>query len=160
VNSAPASSTQASSTQASSTQASSTQASSTQGEFLDSNVLVYAFTSDPRAEKAQDLLARGCTVSVQGLNEFANVARRKLGLNWAEVREALAAIRTLCRAVLPIEIDTHSDALRIAERYGCAIFDALVIATALRAHCGVLWSKDMQDGLVVDRRLRIANPFQ
>ncbi len=133
---------------------------STPGEFLDTNVLVYAFTSDPRAERAQRLLARGCSVGVQGLNEFTNVARRKLGMNWAEVREALAAIRTLCEAILPIDVDTHTEALRVSERYGCAIFDALVIAAALRADCGVLWSEDMQDGLVVDGRLRIANPFR
>jgi len=133
---------------------------STPGEFLDTNVLVYAFTSDPRAERAQRLLARGCSVGVQGLNEFTNVARRKLGMNWAEVREALAAIRTLCEAILPIDLDTHMEALRVSERYGCAIFDALVIAATLRAHCGVLWSEEMQDGLVVDGRLRIANPFR
>src|SRR5690242_10248439 len=48
------------------------------GEFLDSNVLVYAFTDDPRAAPAQMLLERGCTISVQCLNEFANVARRGL----------------------------------------------------------------------------------
>jgi predicted nucleic acid-binding protein len=130
------------------------------GEFLDSNVLIYAFTSDPRAETAQRLLAHGCSVSVQGLNEFTNVARRKLGMTWAEVREGLAAIRTLCRAILPVDVDTHNDALRVAERYGCAIFDALVVAAALRANCGILWSADMQDGLVVDGRLRIANPFR
>jgi len=59
------------------------------GDFLDSNVLVYAFTSDPRAVAAQGLLERGCATSVQGLNEFANVARRKLGMNWEEIREAL-----------------------------------------------------------------------
>lgn len=133
---------------------------STPGEFLDSNVLIYAFTSDPRAEEAQRLLARGCNVSLQGLNEFANVARRKLGMTWAEVREAIAAIRTLCRAVLPIDVATHMDALRVAELYGCAIFDALVVAAALRADCSVLWSEDMQDGLIVDERLRIANPFR
>jgi predicted nucleic acid-binding protein len=79
---------------------------STPGEFLDTNVLVYAFTSDPRAERAQGLLARGC------------------------------------------------------KRYGCAIFDALVVAAALRANCRILWSEDMHDGLVVDGRLRIANPFR
>ena len=129
-------------------------------EFFDSNVLVYAFTSDPRADQAQRLLARGCKVSVQGLNEFANVARRKLRITWTEVGEALAAIRTLCRAVLPIDIETHTDALRLAERYRYTIFDALVVAAALRADCGVLWSEDMQDGLVVDRRLRIVNPFR
>ena len=130
------------------------------GEFLDSNVLVYAFTSDPRAGQAQMLLARGCNIGVQGLNEFANVARRKLRMTWIEVREALAAIRTLCRAILPIDIETHTEALRLAERYRYTIFDALVVAAALRADCGVLWSEDMQDGLVIDRRLRIVNPFR
>ena len=130
------------------------------GEFLDSNVLVYAFTTDPRAEKAQELLDRGCIVGVQGLNEFVNVARRRLGMKWGEVGEALAAIRTLCPTVLPMDVETHTDALRIAERYGYAIFDALIVASALRANCDVLWSEDMQDGIVIDRRLRIANPFR
>ncbi len=129
-------------------------------ELLDSNVLVYAFTSDARAAMAQGLLQRGCIVSVQGLNEFANVAIRKLGMTWAEVREALAAIRSLCPTILGIDIDTHSNARRIAERHGYAIFDALMVASALRAGCGVLWSEDMQDGAVIDRRLRIANPFR
>jgi predicted nucleic acid-binding protein len=133
---------------------------STAGEFLDSNVLLYAFTSDRRAERAQGLLSRGCVISVQGLNEFTSVARRKLGMTWAEVGEALTAIRTLCRAILSIDIDTHTEALRVAERYACAIFDALVVAAALRADCRILWSEDMHDGLVVDARLRIANPFQ
>lgn len=103
------------------------------------------------------MLARGCNISVQGLNEFANVARRKLGMNWSDLREALAAVRALC--VVPIDVAIHSEALRVAETYRCAIYDALVVA-ALRADCGILWSEDMQDGLVVDRRLRIANPFR
>jgi predicted nucleic acid-binding protein len=128
-------------------------------EFLDSNVLVYAFTTDARAVRAQELLERGCIISVQGLNEFTNVARRKLGMTWQEVREALAAIRTLCRAILSLDLDAHINALRIAERHGYGIFDALIIAAALRADCGILWSEDMQDGLVVDSRLCIVNPF-
>jgi predicted nucleic acid-binding protein len=130
------------------------------GEFVDSNVLVYAFTSDPRAAAAQALLERGCVTSVQGLNEFTNVARRKLGMTWGEVREALADVRILCRTILPIDIETHMDALRIAERYGYTIFDALIVAAALRAGSDVLWSEDMQDGIVIDGRLRIANPFR
>ena len=129
-------------------------------EFLDSNVLVYAFTNDPRAEKSQHLVSQHCNISVQVLNEFANVARRKLGMRWAEIGEALAAIRTLCRNILPIDLDTHSDALRLAERYGFAIYDALIVAAALRSNCDVLWSEDMHDGLLVDGRMRIANPFR
>jgi len=129
-------------------------------EFLDSNILVYAFTRDPRAQKAQELLARGCNAGVQGLNEFANVARRKLGMSWVELRDALAAIRTLCHTILPIDINMHVAALPIAERCGLAVFDALMVAAALRADCRILWSEDMHDGLIVDSRLRIANPFR
>jgi len=130
------------------------------GEFLDSNVLVYAFTDDARAATAQALLDRGCTISVQGLNEFANVARRKLGKSWREIRDDLAAIRTVCPTVIPIDVDTHETALRLAERYGFAMFDALIVATASKAGCTTLWSEDMQDGMLIDGKLRIANPFR
>jgi predicted nucleic acid-binding protein len=130
------------------------------GEFLDSNVLVYAFTADPRAAAAQALLSRGCTISVQGLNEFANVARRKLGMSWEELRDALASIHTLCPNVLSVSVETHTDALRIAERYGYTIFDSWMIASALRADCDRLWSEDMQHGMVIDGRVRIADPFR
>jgi predicted nucleic acid-binding protein len=133
---------------------------STPREFLDSNILVYAFTTDRRAAVAQSLLEHGGIISVQGLNEFTNVARRKLAMTWAEVRESLAAIRTLCGTILPIDIETHAEGLRIAEYYGYAMFDALIIASALRASCSTLWSEEMQDGIVIDGRLRIANPFR
>jgi predicted nucleic acid-binding protein len=129
-------------------------------DFLDTNILVYAFTADPRAARAQALLERGCVIGVQGLNEFASVAKRKLLMSWAEIREALGAIRTVCSTIIPLDVETNSDAVRIAERYGYAFFDALMIASALRAGCGILWSEDMQDGLVIDKRLRIANPFR
>jgi predicted nucleic acid-binding protein len=130
------------------------------GEFLDTNILVYAFTTDPRAAAAQALLGRGCVTGVQALNEFTNVARRKLGMTWQEVRDALAAIRTVCRAILPMDVETHAEALRIAERHGYTIFDALMIAAALRARCTVLYSEDMQDGITIGGRLRLVDPFR
>jgi predicted nucleic acid-binding protein len=130
------------------------------GDFLDSNVLVYAFTDDPRTATARALLARGCTISVQGLNEFVNVVRRKLGHSWDEIRAALAVIRDLCPIILPIDVDTHETALRLAERHGFAMFDALMVATASKAGCTTLWSEDMQNGMLIDGTLRIANPFR
>ena len=129
-------------------------------EFLDSNVLVYAFTDDVRAAAAQAMLERGCIISVQGLNEFTNVARRKLHMTWEELHDAVTAIRAVCTAIVPIDVETHVEAIRIARRYGYAIFDALMIASAVRAECSILWSEDMQHGLVIDERLRIANPFR
>ena len=130
------------------------------GEFLDSNILVYAFTDDPRAGAAQALLERSCTISVQGLNEFVNVARRKLGKSWEEIRSDVAAIRVVCPAIVPIDVDIHEAALRLAERHGFAMFDALMIAAALQAGSTTLWSEDMQHGMVIDGKLRIVNPFR
>ena len=97
---------------------------------------------------------------MQALNEFTNVARRKLGMTWHEVRDALADIRTLCSAIATLDIGTHEEALRIAERHGYTIFDALIVAAALRARCAILYSEDMQDGMTIAGRLRIVDPFR
>lgn len=128
--------------------------------FFDTNLLVYAaLQPDPRSERARGLLARGGTVSVQVLNEFANVARRKLRKPWTEVAQALSDIRAFCPPPLPITLATHEAALGIAGRLGYGFYDSLVIASALEAGCVRLYSEDMQDGQVIEGTLTIRNPF-
>jgi predicted nucleic acid-binding protein len=127
--------------------------------FLDSNVILFGFTDDPRSIVAETLLARGFDLSVQVLNEFTNVARRKLGFDWRQVEDALKAIGTLARAIHPIDLETHSTALVLAQRYGFSFYDALIVSSALKARCEILHSEDMQSGLTVEGRLRIVNPF-
>jgi predicted nucleic acid-binding protein len=128
--------------------------------FLDTNILVCAaLQPDPRSETARGLLAQRGTISVQVLNEFAHVANRKLRRSWAEIARALSAIRVLCPPPLPITAATHVAALTIAERTGHAIYDALIIASALEAGCGILFSEDLQDGQLIDARLTVRNPF-
>lgn len=129
-------------------------------EFVDTNVLVYAFADDPRAATAEAILSRRCDTSVQALNEFANVARRKLLMDWREIEQAIAAISVLCATIHPLDLDTHRQALSLAERYRFSIFDALIVATALKAGCTCLYSEDMHDGLEVEGRMKIANPFR
>ena len=129
--------------------------------FFDTNVFVYAVVQDdPRSQRAEDLIAGGGTVSVQVLNEFVDVVRRKAKMPWDEVRIAIGDINALCPAPLPITIDTHLRALAIAEKYGFRIYDALIVASALEARCTILYSEDMQDGQVIDGRLTIRNPFK
>lgn len=128
--------------------------------FFDTNVIVYAFRKhDPRSQVAETLLATGGVLSVQVLNEFVSVARRKLGRNWEEVRRALTILRTLCPAPVPLTVETHETALRIAEKHGYDIYDALVIASALEARCATLYSEDLHDGQTFDGQLTIRNPF-
>lgn len=127
--------------------------------FFDTNVLIYAFAKDdPRSEAALDLLAQGGAVGVQTLNEFVAVAWRKLRMPWSEIVEALGAIRTLCPAPVSVTAATHDRALRIVERHGYPIYDALVIAAALEASCRTLYSEDMRDGQVIEG-LTTRNPF-
>jgi predicted nucleic acid-binding protein len=128
--------------------------------FLDSNVVVYAFSDDPRNGVAEELLGRGCEISVQVLNEFANVARHKLGFSWTEISDAVGAITTLSRAIHPLDLATHQDAIRLAERHKFGFYDALIVASALRAGCTVIHSEDLQNGLLVEEQLRIENPFR
>jgi predicted nucleic acid-binding protein len=127
--------------------------------FFDTNVLIYAFREkDPRKRIARKLLGEGGVTGVQVLNEFVTVARRKLGFSWEEVLESLAAIRVLCPSVAPLTLETHEQALQIAQRYGYRVFDALVIAAALEAGSSTLYTEDMQDGQAIEA-LTIRNPF-
>ena len=129
--------------------------------FLDTNVLVYAaLQPDPRSDAARALLRGGGVVSVQVLNEFANVARRELHRTWPEIHRALAAVRALCPVPRPITPATHEAALTLAERTGYAVHDALILASALEAGCDTVCSEGMQDGQVIEGRLTIRNPFR
>ncbi|MDB5654248.1 MAG: hypothetical protein JWQ94_1861 [Tardiphaga sp.] len=60
---------------------------------------------------------------------------------------------------MPLTVDIHQSGLRLAERYGFSIYDSFIVAAALAADCDTLWSEDMQHGMLIDARLRIANPF-
>jgi predicted nucleic acid-binding protein len=128
--------------------------------FFDTNVLVYgAIKNDPHSERAEELLAVGGVISVQVLNEFVSVARRKFKTPWDDVRTTLRWIRLLCPEVVTVTIETHEKAVGIAERYGYRIYDSLIVASALEAKCSVLYSEDLQNGQVIDGRMRIRNPF-
>jgi predicted nucleic acid-binding protein len=129
--------------------------------FFDTNVLIYVLAqNDARTSRAEELLAAGGVTGVQVLNEFVAVARRKMHMPWKDVAEALDAIRVLCPSPVPVTMPLHEAAVKIAERLGYEIYDALVVAAALEANCATLYSEDMQDGQVIERKLRIRNPFQ
>jgi len=128
--------------------------------FFETNVILYLFSSDDaRADRAEKELSAGGVVSVQVLNEFASVASRKLRMSIAEIREVLATIRAVC-TIVPITEETHDLGLQVAERYGLAVYDSLIVAAALLAGCKTVMSEDMQDGQVVEGRVRIRNPFR
>ena len=127
--------------------------------FFDTSVLLYLLSNDTeKADRVETLLAQRGTLSVQVLNEFAAVAIRKLKMPMSEVREILDTVRTVCD-VEPVTVETHDRALVIVERYGFSLYDSLLIAAALNADCKALYSEDLQHGQLIDRQLRVVNPF-
>ena len=116
-------------------------------------------TDIAKADRAEAVVAAGGTISVQVLNELANVMRRKQRLSRGRTHGILAAVRGLVN-VVPVTIETHEAGLALAERYKLALHDATIAASARMQDCDTLWSEDMQHGLLIEGRLRIVDPFR
>ena len=132
-------------------------------QFFDSDVLLYLMSSEPdKADGVAALLAKGGLISVQVLNEVANVATRKFGMSWKETRAFLEHVRSLC-SVVPLTTDTHDAAVTLAQQHRLAFYDAVIVSAALQTGCRTLWSEDMQHGRRFGARrsssLTVLNPF-
>jgi predicted nucleic acid-binding protein len=128
--------------------------------FLDTNVLVYTYTlDDSRNEKAAALLASGGVVSIQVLNEFVDVVRRKLRFNWDTTLQALDELKLLLDPPLPLTVDVHRCAMDISNRYGFRIYDSLIIGAAKLAGCKVLYTEELHDGQTIEGVL-VRDPFR
>ena len=127
--------------------------------FADSNIPLYLLSMDAqKVVVARTLLHARCFISVQVLNEISSVMRRKHQYTWAQIERFLDVIRAQC-PVEPLTETTHDTARQLAERYQLSLYDALIAAAALLAGCDTLYSEDMQHGLLLEKRLRVVNPF-
>ena len=127
--------------------------------FFDTNILVYALSTErAKADRSIQLLDIGGVISVQGLNEFTLVARRKYKLEWPLVRARLQDLREIL-TIVPVTVDTHLSGIEISERFGFGVYDSMIVAAAQLAGCATLYSEDMQDGQVIDG-LTIRNPYK
>jgi predicted nucleic acid-binding protein len=126
--------------------------------FFDTNILVYAQQAGAKADRARLLLAGGGKLSVQVLNEFTAVSRRKQGKEWREIGDAIADLLVLVDPPLSLTFDLHAAARALAEEHRLSFYDALIVVSAVEAGCTVLYSEDMQHGRTIGG-VAIANPF-
>jgi len=128
--------------------------------FFDTNILIYAFAADDqRSATAESLIAEGGVIGVQVLNEFANVALRKLRWPWDQIDAALGVIHDLLGPVAPLTTSIHSRAVALARRHTLPVYDALIVSAAEDAGCRILFSEDLQHGRQFGE-LTIQNPFR
>ena len=127
--------------------------------FFDTNILIYAQQNGAKADRARALLAAGGKLSVQVLNEFTAVSRRKQQRDWPEITEAISDVLTLVEPPLALTLEGHATARVLAENYVLSFYDALIVASAIEAGCEILYSEDLQHGRVIGA-LAIVNPFR
>ena len=131
--------------------------------FIDSNVLIYWTDDSTRADVVEQLLASDACISIQVLNEFTNVLFKKRGLPIKQIQKWCDTLLEVCE-VHELSVKTHSLALQLMAKYKLSFYDANIVSAAGLAGCDVLFSEDMQDGLVVrfpdKTTMSIRNPFQ
>ena len=134
--------------------------------FIDTNVLIYWVDDSTRADVVEQLLAQQAVISVQVLNEFANVLRKKRAMPLPDVEALCTTLIDTCD-VLDLSVRTHQTALALMARYQLSVYDANIVAAAALSDCAVLYTEDMQDGLNLKlpgsagtNSLVIRNPFK
>ncbi len=136
--------------------------------FIDSNIWIYAFLeSEKERAKQQHILSllenipsvSTVFVSVQVINEFHWILSRKYGIDdvtiKAKVTKGIAAVANIA----PLDFKVYQDAYRIRGKYNVSFWDSLIVASALNNGCTILYSEDMQHGLMIDSKLKVINPF-
>lgn len=131
--------------------------------FVDTNVLVYAISSDPaeapKAKRARDILAtEDFGLSAHVLQEFFVTATRKIAVPLSD-EEALEFIEIVSRApIVPIDVAIVTEAVAYKKRHGISYWDAAIVAAARALGATRLYTEDLNDGQLYGS-VRAVNPF-
>jgi predicted nucleic acid-binding protein len=130
--------------------------------FFDTNIVLYLYSKDEIKKQTTSLLiVNDCTqaiISTQVVNELINVLSKKVGLEWDEITNVLEEIRESF-SIHIVNLAVIQSACKLAKRYQYSYFDSLILASALDSSVTVLFTEDMQNGQIIENRLKIVNPY-
>lgn len=131
--------------------------------FLDTNILIYAYSTDePGKKHAIDKIiknAQDIVISTQVLNEFINVMSKKRKVSFDQLAITIDEL-SMHFSIIQITIHTIGLALKIAQKYRYSYFDSLILSSALEHNCSILYTEDMHHHQLIEKKLRIENPFE
>ena len=125
--------------------------------FIDTNILLYAYSTEKnKQEIAQNIINtnNNIYISKQVINETINILIKKFKLN---IKDIINVVKELEKEfiILDFDIQTQLNALKLKQNYNLQFYDALIVSTALKNSCTILYSEDMQDKLVIEKKLKI-----
>jgi predicted nucleic acid-binding protein len=130
--------------------------------FVDTNVIVYAYSKDDSAKRQiarNAIVQEECIISTQVLNEFSSTSIHKFNQSAASVQTDVNDILSKC-SLLYVDAETIAAALDLQGKYGYRYYDSLMLASALDAGCRFIYTEDMADGQLIESTLRIKNIFK
>ncbi|MEK6659316.1 MAG: PIN domain-containing protein [Campylobacterota bacterium] len=132
--------------------------------FLDTNIVIYAFSEDEAQKQSiafglLDGEYNNALISKQVINELANILLKKFKLSSNQVENAILELDTIVN-IVDFDLSTQIKALHVKDKYNLQFYDSLIIATALENRCTILYSEDMHNGMLIENRLKIINPFK
>ena len=131
--------------------------------FIDTNVFVYLLLENESRKHSQAvqlmeaLKGNFIFISTQVLNELY-VSLQKHDIDEAEIENKIRKLISIYN-ILIIDISTIKLCWKVSRKYSYSYWDSLIIASALESNCSILYTEDMQDGQIIEDRLRIMNPF-
>ncbi len=136
--------------------------SSLVNSFLDSNAWLYAFLESQDQRKstiARQLINDNVfIISTQVINEVCVNLIRKANFDEDGIRRLISSFY-LEHYVVTINQESLLKANELRTNYRFSFWDSIIAASALNAGATILYSEDMAEGLVVEKRLTIRNPF-
>lgn len=132
--------------------------------FIDTNILVYSMDEfDPaKREKCRFLLKSAIkefqgVISTQVMQEFYVTATKKLGADPLLVKDILHSFEQF--EIVIVNPAIIYDAIDCGIINRVSFWDSLILVAAESAHCGMLWTEDLNDGQII-RSVRIENPLK
>ena len=83
----------------------------------------------------------------------------KRNVNHDKIKDAIDEI-TEISSIINEDSTLILNSININERYKFSFYDYLIISAAINANCQILLSEDMQDGQVIEGKLKIVNSFR
>jgi predicted nucleic acid-binding protein len=137
--------------------------------FIDSNIWLYRLMIDPNSNQANEVRKRNLAISLiddadafvstQVINEVCSVLYRKAAFNNEQIKRVIQSFYNRATEV-KINKEILENACNLRSQHSFSFWDGLIVSSALSTSATILYSEDMQDGLVVEKKLTIVNPFK
>ncbi len=131
--------------------------------FVDSNIWLYALIKSRYPQKTEIaktiIKTKKIIISSQIINEISVNLIRKADFGESRIRDLILSFYKNY-VVTDIDDDILITASQLREKHSFSFWDSIVVASALSSYATTLYSEDMQDGIIIDNRLKIVNPLK